>query len=174
MLTLISFLGGGAFRLIFGGVMEYLNKRQEHQQELDRLRLQDEIEDRRAERQASIIRLQSELNIKEVQVAGDIAIEKAAADAFAEAVKATAVKTGIGWVDAWNAAIRPCGASISLLIWTVSMILAFWVAMNAIDQLSAANTVKAVHDSLSEFDRTLISAFLGVFVGERIHKRMGR
>ena len=43
MLTLISFLGSTAFRLLFGGVMDYFNKRQEHQQEMALQRLQAEI-----------------------------------------------------------------------------------------------------------------------------------
>ena len=70
-------------------------------------------------------------------------------NAFMEAVKATAVKTGVAWADAWNQSIRPAGATVSLLMWVVTMAAAGFV--------------------LREFDETLIAAFLGVFVGERIH-----
>jgi len=152
--TLLSFIGGSAFRLLFGAVMDWANKKQDHQQEMDLQRLQSELEATRHARDLERIRLQSDLGIKEVIVAGDIAEQKVMADAFLEAVKETGRATGIKFVDAWNAGIRPAGASISLAIWIGTMIAAGMV--------------------LTDFDRTLIAAFLGIFVGERIHERMKR
>lgn len=155
MLTaLFSFLGGSAFRLIFGAVMDWFNKRQDHRQEMELQRLQAEMEDKRHARDLERIKLQSDLKVTEVKVIGDVAEQKAMADAFLEAVKATRGKTGVLWVDAWNASIRPAGATVSLTIWIGTMV--------------AAGLV------LSEFDRTLIAAFLGIFVGDRIHTRMNR
>lgn len=152
MLTaLFSFIGGSAFRLIFGAVMDFINKRQDHQQELDLQRLQSDLEAQRHERDMARIRLQSDLNVKEVKVAGDVAEQKAMADAFLEAVKSTGRKTGVKFVDAWNASIRPAGATVSLVAWVVTMAIAGFV--------------------LKEFDQTLIAAFLGVFVGDRIHTK---
>lgn len=147
--ALISFLGGSAFRLIFGAVMDWFNKRQDHRQEMELSKLQSELEAARHARDLERIRLQSDLKVTEVKVMGDVAEQKAMADAFLEAVKATGQKTGIAWVDAWNQSIRPAGATISLLIWVGTML--------------AAGLV------LREFDETLIAAFLGIFVGERIH-----
>lgn len=150
MLTaLFSFLGGSAFRLVFGAVMDAWNKRQDHAHEMELQRLQADLEAGRHERDMARITLQSNLGIKEITVAGDIALQKGEMDAFVEAVKGTQVKTGIGWCDAWNQSIRPAGATVSLALWVGTMI--------------AAGVV------LSEFDQTLIAAFLGVFVGERIH-----
>lgn len=163
MLTLFSFLGGSAFRLIFGGVMDWLNKRQDHQHEMELQRLQSELEANRHARDLERIRLQSDLKITEVKVMGDVAEQKVMADAFLEAVKATQVVTGVKWVDALNAVIRPSGAIISLLLWIVSVTVAFSVADAAMIKAGAV---------LTEFDKTLISAFLGVFVGDRIHTRM--
>ena len=37
--ALLSFLGGNVFRMIFGEVIAYLNKKQDHAQEIDRLKL---------------------------------------------------------------------------------------------------------------------------------------
>lgn len=37
--ALLSFLGGNVFRLMFGEIVAFLNKKQEHAQELDRMRL---------------------------------------------------------------------------------------------------------------------------------------
>jgi len=154
MLTLFSFLGGTAFRLIFGQVMDWLNRRQDHIMEMDSMRLQSELEAKRHERDLERIRLQADLKVTEVKVIGDVAMQKAEMDAFTEAVKATRTLTGVKWVDAWNASIRPSGATVSLAIWFGTML--------------AAGLV------LTEFDKTLISAFLGVFVGERIHRSLGR
>lgn len=154
MLTLLSFLGGSAFRLLFGGVMDWLNKRQDHQHEMELQRLQSELEAARHTRDLERLRLQAELAVQEVKVMADAAEQKVMADAFLEAVKATGTRTGISWVDAWNQSIRPAGASVSLVVWVGTMV--------------AAGLV------LSEFDQTLISAFLGVFVGDRIHARLSR
>ena len=147
--TLISFLGGTAFRLVFGSVMDFFNKRQEHANELAMLQAQSGIETIKHTQEMERIKLQSELGIKEIQVAADAAEQKSMADAFVEAVKATQQKTGIPWADAWNAIIRPSGATVSLIAWVASIVVAGCV--------------------LGERDWTLISAFLGVFVGDRIH-----
>lgn len=150
--ALFSFLGGTAFRLIFGAVMDWLNKRQDHQAEMDTMRLQDELEDKRHNRNTESIRLQAELGVKQIEVQTAGAISTAEANAFVEAVRATRTVTGIGWVDAWNQAIRPAGASVSLAVWIATMMMAGFV--------------------LTDFDQTLISAFLGIFVGERIHAKL--
>jgi len=150
--ALFSFLGGSAFRLIFGAVMDFMNKRQDHEQEMELQRLQSELEAQRHSRDMERIQLQAQLQVQQVQVVADAAISQAEASAFIEAVKATGVKTGVLWADAWNAAIRPAGATVSLLIWIATMVAARFV--------------------LREFDETLIAAFLGVFVGERIHNSL--
>jgi hypothetical protein len=150
--ALFSFLGGSAFRLIFGAVMDFLNKKQDHQHEMELQRLQSELETQRHTRDMERIQLQAQLKVEEVKVVADAAISQAEANAFIEAVKSTSVRTGVKWVDAWNQGIRPAGATVSLLIWIGTMIAAGFV--------------------LREFDETLIAAFLGVFVGERIHNSL--
>lgn len=149
--ALLSFLGGSAFRLTFGAVMDWLNKRQDHQHEMELQRLQSELEAARHTRDLERIRLQADLKVQEVKVVADAAEQKAMADAFLEAVKGTGKKIGVAWVDAWNGSIRPAGATVSLIMWVVTIIVAGFM--------------------LTEFDRTLIAAFLGVFVGDRIHAK---
>ena len=165
MLTLFSFLGGSAFRLIFGGVMDWLNKQQDHKHELQSLELQSRLDAERHQRSMDSIRLQSDLKVGEIKIAGGVMLEGKQMDAFLEAVKGTRVVTGVHWVDALNAVIRPAGAVISLALWIFAVAVAFSVADAA---MIKAGTV------LTEFDRTLISAFLGVFVGDRIHSNMKR
>jgi len=149
--TLISFLGGSAFRMIFGAVSDWFGKKQDHANEMDMQRLQSELDSVRHTRDLERLRLQSDLGVKEIMVQADAADRKAMSEAFKEAVKATNTVTGIGWVDSWNHIIRPCGASISLLVWVVAMAVTGFV--------------------LDQMDWALISAFLGVFVGDRIHTR---
>lgn len=151
IMTLISFLGGSAFRLMFGTAMDWLNKKQDHQMEMSRQQLQADLDAARHARDLERIKLQADLDVREIQVKGDVDEQKAVAEAFLEAVKGTTVKTGVWWADAWNAIIRPCGATISLIAWVVAM--------------------GVVGFALGDFDKTLISAFLGVFVGDRIYTR---
>lgn len=149
--TLISFFGGTAFRLIFGSVMDFFSKKQDHDNELKMVQLQSKLDAEKHTRDMESIRLQAELGIKEIQVSGDVAEQKAMADSFIEAVKATSIKTGVLWVDAWNGIIRPSGATVSLIAWIVAMGVAGFI--------------------LNERDWALISAFLGVFIGDRIHTK---
>lgn len=154
MTALFSFLGGSAFRLIFGAVMEYITKQQDHSQELEMQKMQSELDAARHARDLERLRLQSDLDVKEVHVKADAAEQGVLVDAFLEAVKATSQKTGVWWVDAWNGSIRPAGATVSLVLWVGTMVTAGLV--------------------LTEFDQTLIAAFLGVFVGDRIHTQARR
>lgn len=151
-MTLFSFLGGAAFRLIFGSVMEWLNREQEHTHEVALQQLQSELDDKRHARDCERIRLQADLKVTEVQVVSDAAERQVMGDAFLTAVRATTIQTGIRWVDAWNQTIRPAGASLALLVWVVTMAVAGFV--------------------LTDFDKELMAAFLGIFIGDRIHQRM--
>jgi len=115
--ALFSFLGGNVFRMIFGEVIAYLNKKQDHQQETERMRLQAELDAAQHERNLKAITVQAELGVKTIQVQAEAAIGEIEAQGWLEAVKATAVKTGIIWVDAWNSTIRPAVAT-----WAIVMI----------------------------------------------------
>ena len=44
--ALLSFFGGTAFRMIWGELSAWLNKRQDHQHEIERLRLQADLDER--------------------------------------------------------------------------------------------------------------------------------
>lgn len=130
------------------GTVSVGRKRQSHEHELESLRLQTKLDAGRHTRDLERIRLQAELNVKEIIVKGDVAEQGGMADAFLAAVKGTTKKSGVRWADAWNAIIRSSGATIALATWVAAMAAAGFV--------------------LVEFDKALISAFLGVFVGDRI------
>ena len=152
--ALFSFLGGSAFRMIWGEVAAWMNKKQDHAQELDRMRLQDELEKGRHGRDMDRLKLQSELNVKEVQVMGDLAIQKTEAEAFVEAMKTAMKPIGIKWVDAWNGSIRPAMATIALAMWILALYRAGFIA--------------------GDWDRELIAGILGFYIADRTLAKRGK
>lgn len=120
--ALLSFLGGNVFRMIFGEIINYLNKEQDHAQEVERMELQAKLEAAQHDRHLAGLKVQADLGVKTIQVQSEAAIGEIEAGGWLEAVKATAVKTGIAWVDAWNAVIRPGVATWSVIMLTLAEI----------------------------------------------------
>lgn len=147
MSALISFLGGSAFRLIWAAFAEWMEKRQEHAQETERMRLQAGLDRARHVQDCERLRLQSELGVKEIMVKADADIGRAEADAFVAAIKAANKPTGIAWVDAWNGMIRPLTASVALTLWLCAMATAGW--------------------TMSEWDKELIAVAIGFYFANR-------
>lgn len=151
--ALLSFLGGNVFRMIFGEVISYLNKKQDHNQELERMRLQNALDAAQHERNLKAITVQAELGVKTIQVQAESNISEIEAQGWLEAVKATAVKTGLVWVDAWNAVIRPAVATWS-------------VAMMTLHEFGAI--------ALSENTIALSGAALGIYLADRSLFKRGK
>lgn len=116
--ALLSFLGGNVFRMIFGELINAWNKKQDHEQELDRMRLQNELDAAQHTRNLEAIRVQADLSVKTIQVQAEAAVGEIEAQGWLEAVKATAIKTGLAWVDGWNAIIRPSVATWAIIMMT--------------------------------------------------------
>ena len=119
--ALFSFLGGSVFRMIWGEISSFVNKRQDHEHELTAMRLQAELDDKAHQRTMDNLRLQNELGVKMVEVQRDAVVQQAEADAFTEAMKTAFKPTGIAFVDAWNGVIRPCAATIVLVLWSLKL-----------------------------------------------------
>jgi len=117
--ALISFLGGNVFRMIFGEVISFLNKKQDHAQEVERMKIQADLDAAQHARNLAGIRVQAELGVKTIQVQAEAVVGEIEAQGWLEAVKATAIKTGVAWVDAWNAVIRPGVATWSIIMMTL-------------------------------------------------------
>jgi hypothetical protein len=120
--ALLSFLGGNVFRLVFGEIVSYLNKKQDHAQEIERMKLQADLEAAQHARNLEAIKTQADLGVKTIQVQAEAAVGQIEAEGWLEAVKATAAKSGIAWVDGWNAVIRPGVATWSVLMLTMGEI----------------------------------------------------
>ena len=144
----ISFLGGATVRLFLGHLFDFITKWQDQKNELARLRLQGDLDAAQHARNLEAIKVQADMGIKVIEAQTESHVTQAEADAFVEAVKATGQKTGVTWVDVWNGIVRPLLATICIGLWVLSM-----------------SERKFV---LDEWDRSLMSLALGVFVGGRI------
>lgn len=116
MSALISFLGGGAFRAIWGEVTHWLTARQEHKYELDRMRLQNDLDAAQHARNQEAIRVQAELGVKTIEVQRDADLARLDVDAWRAAVSDVGKSTGIAWLDTWNGSIRPLLATCAILV----------------------------------------------------------
>jgi hypothetical protein len=145
--ALISFLGGSAFRFVIGRAMEWLEKRQDHLQEMEHLRLQESLEAGRHTRQQQLITLQANLKLSEVKLVGETAVGLEEARAFTEAMKVVNAPTGVKIIDGWNASIRPAAASVAVCLWLLKVLKAGLV--------------------LTEWDANLVASILGYYFADR-------
>lgn len=154
MSALLSFLGGSAFRAVWGEFSSWMSKRQDHKYELERMQIQGALDAAQHERNQAAIRLQAELGIKTVQVQGDVDQARIAAEAFREAVKQSYAPTGIKWVDAWNASIRPAFASVVLFLWLRALQSQQWVT--------------------NDWDQNLMAGVAGFYFADRMLGKRGK
>lgn len=152
--ALISFLGGSAFRMIWGEVSSYFSKKQDHAQEIERMRLQSDLEKERHARDCERLRLQSDLGVKEVEVQRDADLSRIEGDAWRELVASTARATGIKIIDIWNGVIRPLLATLAIAVVVAE------IAKNGF--------------VLNDWDRELVAAILGIYLADRSLSKRGK
>lgn len=148
MSALLSFLGGSAFRMVWGEVADFFKRRQEHAQELELQRVQGELAAAAHARTMETLRTQAELGIKTIEAQSDADEALAAADAFKVAMGEANKPTGIKGIDAWNGAIRPAAASIAILLWVFAL--------------------NEQGYKMTEWDRELVGVILGFFFAHRV------
>lgn len=154
MSAILSFLGGNAFRMLWGEVAGYMTKRQDHKYELERLVKQAELEAATHERNMRALEVQHRLGIEKIYVQQEADTAAGELDAWVETVKATTRVTGVGWVDAWNAAIRPGVATIAVLVMVLEIIALGFV--------------------LNDWHVSVFSAALGIFLADRSLSKRGK
>ena len=154
MTAILTFLGGSAFRMIWGEVSAYLSKKQDHMHEMDLMQLQSSLEDKAHLRQMEALRLQNELGVKMVEVQRDADVAREEAKAFTEAMKDAFKPTGIFWIDVWNGIIRPQFAQLALILWFL--------------KLCAQNFI------MDEWDMGLVAGILGYFIADRTLGKRGK
>jgi len=152
--ALLSFLGGSVFRMIWGEVSAFFTRKQEHANEMERLRFQAELDDRAHERRMESVRFEAEQQVKVISVQAEAAVGQLEAEGWLEAVKATGRSVGVAWVDAWNAVIRPGVATWGVLMLTLAEIGAI--------------------SALTEGTQSVIFAALGIYLADRTLGKRGK
>lgn len=115
----MSFFGGAAFRMIWGELSSWWTKRQDHAQEIERMKLQGSLDAAQHERNLAAQRLQHELGLQVIEAQTVGAVTQREAEGFLEAVRATTIKVGVAWIDGWNALMRPAIATWGVAMLTV-------------------------------------------------------
>ena len=151
---LIAFLGGSAFRMIWGELAAWLTARQDHAHEIERMRLSADLEAAQHARQQEAIRLQAELGVKTIAVQAEADVDRLAGEAWGELVASTTRMTGIRFVDAWNQSIRPLLATLAIAV----VVARIWQAGFA----------------LTEWDQELVAAILGLYIADRSLAKRGK
>lgn len=152
--ALFSFLGGSAFRMIWGEVSHYFKAKQDHEFELERIRLDGAMAAAAHDRNMAALKLQSDLGIKVIEAQRDAAVMQAETDAWLAAVKDVGKQTGIKFLDIWNGAVRPLLATLAIIV--------------VVGEVIASGFV------LSEWTRELVGAILGLYVADRSLTKRGK
>lgn len=152
--TILSLVGGSGVRMLWGEVSDYFKKKQDHAQELERMRLQSELDDKAHARQIETIKLEADKGLKVVQAKALADYGNLELDIWGKGVLEGGKATGIKLVDAWNASIRPAAASLSLFLWGHSVYVASWI--------------------MTEQDWQLVCGIIGYFFADRSMAKRGK
>lgn len=122
-----SLLGGGVFRTVIGVATDYLGKAQAHKHEVALLTLSEANASTAAVREVAQIQMQADLGMKQISIVGGIEYEKRLLDieekdaiTYSVAQAGATKATGIVWVDALNACMRPTFFYISIVLWILN------------------------------------------------------
>lgn len=152
--ALFSFLGGSIFRTIWGEVSHWLTEHQNQQHEIERMRLQADIDAAQHQRHLESIKVQADLGIQIVQVQAEAAVENLEVGAWSQLVEGTTKLTGISFIDVWNQSVRPLLATLAIGV------VVFEIVTNGF--------------ILNDWDRELVGAILGIYVADRSLSRRGK
>ncbi len=147
MSALISFLGGSAFRMLFGEISSYLNKKQDHQHELEMRKAQADLDEKRHQQTLALQKQIADLGIKTIEAKAEAIENEKELDAFAERVRNVEAKTGIKWLDAWRGMIQPLLASVAIFLWVLAL--------------------SEQGFKMTDWDREIVGAILGVYLANR-------
>lgn len=121
MSALFTFLGGSVFRMLWGEISSFINKKQDNTHELEMMRLQSDLDDAAHKRTLEQLNLQAALGVRTIEVQKDADVAKAEAEAFGAAMSNAFKPTGFALVDVWNGIIRPSAATIVLILWAAKL-----------------------------------------------------
>jgi hypothetical protein len=156
--AILSFLSGTAFRAIWGEFSTWLNAKQEHKYEVERMKLQGQLDAEQHARNLAAQRQQAELGYKTIAVQADADITRIETEAWRSAIENMQKPTGVKWIDGWNGMIRPSFASGALTLW-------LWYEFSHM----AANAW-----AISAFSLDLIGIVIGFYFADRSLRKRGK
>ena len=152
--AIISFLGGSAFRMVFGEVSHWITAARDHKREVEMMRVQGELDAAQHQRNMESIKLQAELGVKTIAVQSHADLSKLDADGFYSAVSQAMKPSGIFLVDLWNGIIRPLCATIAIMLWVKALGNQGWI--------------------MAAWDMEMVAAILGFFFADRSMGKKGK
>jgi hypothetical protein len=152
--AIVSFLGGSAFRMIWGEVSHWITAAREHKREIERMRLQGDLDAAQHSRNLESIRVQAELGVKEIRVKSEAELDRVDAEGFYAAVTTAMKPSGIWLVDLWNGIIRPLCASIAIVLWVFYLQQKGW--------------------AMDSWSQEMVAAILGFFFADRSMGKRGK
>ena len=152
--AILSFLGGSVFRMVWGELSSFFTARQDHGFEIERMRLQGDLEAAQHARNLEAIKVQADLGVKTIHVQAEAAAAQLETEGWFSAVRQAMQPTGIAWVDAWNGIIRPLAASIAILLWVLALNTQGW--------------------KMGDWDKELVGVVLGFFFASRELMKRGK
>lgn len=156
--TLLGTLFGGLFRLA-PEVLKWFDRKDERKHELAMFDKQLEADRQKGEQAQQLATIQA-----------DSAIGVAEIQAIIEATKAQSVQTGIKWVDAFNALIRPLLAlQWLILLWPAIIVAGFAMAVAA-----GADPLAALKAAFGTDEKAMAASVASFWLVDRSLRKMGR
>ena len=152
--ALFSFLGGSAFRMLWGEIAAWVSSKQEHSHEIERMRLQAELDAAQHARNLEAQRLQAELGIKEIAVRSEADLALKDLDVWGKTIDNAGKATGFILVDVWNGIIRPLVATIAVILWVLALNSQGW--------------------KMTEWDKEIVGVVFGFFFASRELAKRGK
>ena len=155
--TILTMLGGG-----LGGLLRFIPEifklftdKRDREHELAMTRLQLEIDQARAQQGIDLVHAQ-----------GDVALQQGDADAYLEAIKTQGRPSGVAWVDALSASVRPVIAYWWLALFTAAKVSTVVMAVGEYSTLQAFTAAVWTED-----DAGMMSLIIGFWYCDRVIRK---
>lgn len=157
MLTLLSMLGGGLFRLL-PELLKLFSAKRDADHEYRMTQLQLEIDKARATQQIDLAHAQAA-----------IAADTAEMAAMTGALVAQAQLTGVGWIDGLSSSVRP----VLTYWWCLVLYTAYKVITLSLALQAGAGLAEIAPLLVTDFDRSVIGSIFAFWFVDRSLRKSG-
>lgn len=140
--------------MLWGEIAAWVSSKQEHSHEIERMRLQAELDAAQHARNLEAQRLQAELGVKEIAVRSEADLALKDLDVWGKAIDNAGKATGFMLVDVWNGIIRPLVATIAVILWVLALNSQGW--------------------KMTEWDKEIVGVVFGFFFASRELAKRGK